>query len=831
MRAWSSWRILSGMQLREQPLRAALTALAITLGVALGVAVYLINASALNEFEGATRSLLGSADLTVRAPASGFDEELFVRLAHDRQVEALSPMLDLDATLPNRRQSLQILGVDVFRARTLQPALTATIGPDITRLFAPDAIVLTGAAADELGLHRSDRLTLMLGSSAVSLRIVDVAPGDALSGALGIMDIASAQWTLGQLGRLNRIDLRLSPGVDREQFRERLAATLPSGVVVSTPERESARQASATRAYRLNLDLLASVTLLTGAFLVFSTQALAVLRRRAAVGLLRTLGVTRGELQRALLGEGMLLGACGGLLGVLLGAAIAALMLGLHGADLGNGQLRSAQAALLYDPRALLAFLACGIAAAIGGAWIPAREAARRAPALALRAGDAEPALQRRSPTLPGVALICLGGALALLPARGSLPWGGYGAIAALLLGAVLLLPALMRGALRALPQTGRAELDVSLAQLRGSAATAAVSLAGVVVSFSLMVAMAIMVHSFRDSFELWLVKLLPADLQLRAAVGSDTASLSAQDQQRIARLPSVARCDFRRVQSIYLNAAPTTLIARHLGANPGAVLPLVQSGPRTQSARRAWVSEALADAGYRPGSALELPLGGRGVLFRVAGVWRDYQHAGGAVVIDRQDYIGATGDGTATEASIWERPHADTAATEAAIRAQVTAGRTLEIVSSDELRARSLTIFDRVFGITYALEAVAVLVGLAGISVAASSAALARRAQFGMLRHIGMLRGQILALLASEGVLLSTLGALFGLVLGTLLSLILIFVINRRSFHWSIDLAVPWLQLMLLMGAVIAAAAVTALWSGRAALNEDALRAVREDW
>lgn len=833
MSAWSGWRILSGMQLREQPLRAALNALAIALGVALGVAVYLINDSALSDFEHATRALLGSADLTVRAAASGFDEQLFVRLARNPQVEALNPMLDLEATLPNRRQSLRIVGVDVFRARALQPALAAAIGPQVTRLFAADAVVLTRRAAEQLGLQRSDRLTLVLGSRAVALRIVDVAPDDALGDALGIMDIASAQWMLGQLHRLNRIDLRLAEGVDPERFRRQLAQQLPPGVVVSTPELERAREASATRAYRLNLDLLASVTLLTGAFLVFSTQALAVLRRRAAIGLLRTLGVTRRELQQALLGEGLLLGLLGAILGVGLGAVIAALMLRVHGADLGNAQLRSNQAGLMLDPRPMLAFLILGIAAAVAGAWVPAREAARRAPALALRAGDEEPALQQLSTTSIGVTLLGVGGALALLPARGSLPWSGYGAIAALLLGAVLLLPALMRTALRAIPQSGRAVLDVALAQLRGGVGIATVSLAGVVVSFSLMVAMAIMVHSFRDSFELWLVKLLPSDLQLRAAVGSDTANLSAEEQRRIARLPGIARADFRRVQSVYLDGASTTLIARSVRADPEAVLPLVRSAPQDRSspAPPAWVSEELADQGHRPGSILELPLDGRPRRFRVAGVWRDYQHAGGAVVIDRDDYIGATGDRTATEASIWQRPHVDTAATEAAIRAQVGAGRTLEILSSAELRERSLMIFDRVFGITYALEAVAVLVGLAGISVAASSAALARRAQFGMLRHIGMLRRQILALLACEGVMVSALGAAFGLSLGAILSLVLIYVINRRSFHWSIDLAIPWLQLSLLSGVLVTAAALTALWSGRAALSEDAVRAVREDW
>ena len=138
---------------------------------------------------------------------------------------------------------------------------------------------------------------------------------------------------------------------------------------------------------------------------------------------------------------------------------------------------------------------------------------------------------------------------------------------------------------------------------------------------------------------------------------------------------------------------------------------------------------------------------------------------------------------------------------------------------------------FDRTFLVTYALEAIAVLVGLLGISVAASSTALARRAQFGMLRHLGMLRRQVLWMFASEGLALSGIAVLYGLVLGALLSLILVYVINRQSFNWSIDLVIPWTQLASLSLLLIAASAVTSLWSGRAAMSLDSIRAVREDW
>jgi putative ABC transport system permease protein len=214
-----------------------------------------------------------------------------------------------------------------------------------------------------------------------------------------------------------------------------------------------------------------------------------------------------------------------------------------------------------------------------------------------------------------------------------------------------------------------------------------------------------------------------------------------------------------------------------------------------------------------------------------VAGIWRDYARTAGSVVISRQAYVAATGDGSANEGSVWLNDGAGAAPAEAALRAQFARGDSLEILTSTALRARSLQIFDRAFAITYALEAIAVIIGLTGVSFAASSTALARRAEFGMLRHIGMLRRQIVGMLAGEGILTGAFGVGYGLILGGALSLILVYIVNRQSFHWSIDLAIPAWQLAILSLTLIAAAAVTAIWSGRAATSQDAVQAVREDW
>jgi putative ABC transport system permease protein len=836
---WAACRALTLSQLREQPVRVLATVLAIALGVALGVAVYLINTAALGEFDQATRRLIGQPDLIVRGAAAGFDESLFAQLAREPSVALASPVLELPVSLvPASRAALRVLGLDPFRATALQPDLIGALGPDITRLFAHDAIVLSRAAADELELARGDRLPINVDGAVQMLQVIDVLPEEVYPEPLGVMDIAAAQWTLARLGRINRIDLRLRPGVDPARARERLSALLPAGVLLVNPRIERGRASTATRAYRVNLGVLALVALLTGGFVVFSTQWLSIMRRRTALGLLRALGLTRTELQLALLAETAGTGVLGAALGVALGLLLALILLHSVGADLGNAQLAATGVRLRVQALPLLGFALIGTLAAIAGGAIPAWQAAQRAPALALKAGDAEQDLRRIATTIPGVALVATGALLAWLPPLGGLPVSGYCSIAALLIGSVLLVPALTQGVLTMLPRTGEVVTDTAFAQLKGSLSSASVSLASIIVSFSLMVAMAIMVHSFRDSFELWLAKLLPADIQFRTSFGGDTATVSPELQARIAALDGVARAEFRRTQSILLRAdrPPVTLIARELSADrPGDTLPLIREAPRPRDAAAlppAWISEAVTDLyGYQPGERIELPLAGRQQKFFIAGIWRDYVRSSGAIVIRRQDYIGATSDRAANEGALWRAPHADPEALRAAIRATLGSADTIELVSSEELRQRSLLAFDRAFLVTYALEAIAVLIGLLGVSVAASGTALSRRAQFGVLRHLGLLRRQVLWMFAGEGVALSVIAVLYGLLLGALLSLILVYVINRQSFHWSIDLAVPWSQLAGLSLSLIAASALTSLWSGRAAVSRDPIRAVREDW
>ena len=420
--------------------------------------------------------------------------------------------------------------------------------------------------------------------------------------------------------------------------------------------------------------------------------------------------------------------------------------------------------------------------------------------------------------------------------------------MALILIGAIALMPrlaALIFTALARVWPAGRGGTlpTLTLGRLANAPNQASIALGGVLSSFALMVAMAIMVSSFRVSVDDWLVHLLSADLYVRVASSGDTAVLKPAEQQTIAALPGILRADFLRTSQLTLDPArpAVAILAREIDiADPGQALPLTDAVLSAGSLRRAlqtntalpaWVSEAMVDLyGYTPGKLVTLAIGGKPQRFVVAGVWRDYARQSGAIQIRLADYQTLSGELDVTDVALRLRPLATTAQTITALRA-LPFGATLTFSDPGEIRALSLKIFDRSFAVTYVLELVAIVIGLFGVAATFSAQTLARAKEFGMLRHIGMTRRQILMLLAAEGSLLTAIGIGAGFAVGFCISLILVFIVNPQSFHWTMQLHVPWSALLLVALVLLLSAALTALLSGRLAVSGSALRAVNEDW
>jgi putative ABC transport system permease protein len=836
---------------RAQPGRALVQVAAIAIGVALGTAVHLINASALSELSAAERSLSGAADLSVVGPPEGFDETWYERIATDPAVAVAAPLLEVDATVDepaarsagatrSRGAALRIIGIDALRSALIEPDLVGTPaggGPALADLLG-EGLFVSATALAQLRRAVGDRITLVLGARRIELRIVGELP--AARDAIATMDLGFAQWRLDRLGRLSRIDVKFAPGADPSAAQQ--AWQLPPEVRIERPEAALDREQGLSRAYRVNLDVLSTVALFTGAFLVYSLQSQAVVARRPQLALLRMLGASRAQIARMLIAEAAAFGSVGALLGLALGVVLADAALRTLGGDLGGGYFAGIRPHVSIDPLGGLLFFALGLAAAVGGAWLPAQEAAAQPPAPALKAG-AEPTPGSQRPrrwiAAAGFALTAL---LLIVPPIREIPLAAYASIGALLMATIALKPLIaphlfgplarwVSGRLRSAREAPAWLAATRLARLPRFAAIGA---AGILAAFALMVAMATMVASFRSSFDEWLERMLPADLYARAAPAGTTAQFSPQDLERMRSEPAVARAQFSRSLRIVLDPsrAPVVLIARAIDrAQPRATLPLVGAGFAVEPpAVPVWVSEAIADRfNARPGSELKLPIAG-GARVTVAGVWRDYARQAGSIVIDADDYERITGDSSRTDAALWLK---------AGQSPEQVAQRLIGMLDTPsaqfgqpgQIRELSLRLFDRTFSVTYLLEWAAIAIGLAGLAATFSAQAIARTREFGMLRHLGVTRGQVLTLLVAEATLVTLLAAALGFAAGLGVAWILVAIVNPQSFHWTMDLRLPWRSVAALAGALLAAAAATSTLAGRRALSIDAVRAVKDDW
>jgi len=912
-------KTFSWQELRQHPWRNAAAVLAVMLGVALAFSVHLINASALNEFAQAARTVGGQSDLTLRAVQGQFDEVLYRQVASQPEVALASPVLEIGSYLQTAagKRAVRVLGVDALLVPGVSPDLmplpdTPARTAQMQRnarfaLFAPGQVFLNPTArrllaettdsADASAAPAIERVQLQSGMQWLSARIAGSVR--ASGQALLVMDLGAAQELFGKQGQLSRIDLRLQPGVDREVFARQLQASpgWPAGVGVATADDAQSQISNLSRAYRVNLTVLALMALFTGAFLVFSVLSLSVAKRAQQFALLGVLGLSARARLTLVLWESLALGLVGSLGGLALGGALAALALKLLGGDLGGGFFQGTAPALQFSATAALIYGGLGVAAALAGGWWPARAAQQLPPAQTLKGlGSLGSAPQRHWVSF---VLIAFSAILTGVPPLFGIPLAAYVSIALLLVGGITALPWLIGLLLDWLsPRLARHTLPLlAVERARRQRNTAAVAVSGVVASLSLAIALTVMVASFREAVTQWLDQMLPADLYVRSAGSlgsSDTIFFTPDFVAAATRLNGVTRLQTQRTLPLSLQSTQpaVALLAREL-ADPARSLPLLAAPLAVPAGQIGiYVSEAVVDLhGATVGQDFPLlskafrPLAQTGqappATFFVSGVWRDYARQSGAIAIARTDFERLTGDTRSNDLALWLANAADAprvqrelqalaargnepashpqpdprtpgdelspqpAASQPALSASdntpvsssadgshtAVADDLLEFGTSAQIRAISLTLFDRSFAVTYWLQAIAIGIGLFGVAASFSAQVLSRRKEFGLLTHLGLTRRQILTVVALEGVAWSALGAIAGLGLGLLVSVVLVHVVNPQSFHWSMDLMLPWPRLLLLCLAVVLAGTLTAWLAARAAASQDAVLAVKEDW
>jgi len=813
----------------------------VAIGVMLAVAIHTVNHSALAAFGQALDTVNGQASAQLMAPLGDID---------DRQIDvwdgrrAALGIRTVSPVLVVRTDRLTILGLDFFKAALVSSSLMPSLSDNATDLFNAKALFLSAAALKALNVSVGDNIVLQHGPESVSLLVAGEVPG-AASQVIGVMDIGSAQWAFNRLGVVSRLDLRLEDGQTPLGLRAVLEAQSETLQVVATQDRDR-RMSLLSRAYRVNLSVLAMVALLTGGFLVSTAVNLSIVRQRSELALLGVLGASEIWLRRFVWAQGGLIGTLGGVVGVGMGLLLAAVLMHWFGGDLGGNYFAKSQPPMVMDWMAMALLALSATLMGLGSAWLPLLQINWRQPMAVLRAGQAE-TLVFTPPTLKwSLFAACLSMGLLWMPSLDELPWAAYGSIAALLGAGLLAMPWVLSrlwGGLSSALMHLRVSAVFRLAVWRLAQAPSAATplITGTVAAFSLTVAMMVMVSSFRTSVSDWLNRVLPADLYTMSQTMLDQPGVDAKMQEAIAAVPEVKRVEASRQRSLRLayDRPEVVLIAKPLNLqDPMQSLALVGQAklppPDGQSRLVVFGSEAMADLyGWRPGQEASLPLTAQGQQrVWVGGLFRDYGRQHGTVVMSAHDYERLTGDRSRSSLSVWLVNGADPAKVVAQLETLGPEATQLKWISASDIRQLSLKIFDRSFAMTYALEAAALFVALFSVAAGVTGQLILRRREFGVLAHLGMSDSDRLRLVSLEVGLLLVLAIAWASLLGGLISQILIHKVNPESFHWTMNTHFAWGQWVLISGLLLAIGVLAARWAARQGLDPKRLaESLRADW
>ncbi len=847
--SWPAFRALlrvAGSQALRRPLQSGLLVLGVALGVAVVVAIDLANGSALAAFELSTDAVAGRASHRVVGGPTGIDEAVYARLRIQAGLRASAPVVEgLVAVRELGSAPVTLLGVDPFAEPPFRSFLNTGGGGGADDddaaggsqsdgdaaltafLVQPGTVLLSRTVAERSGLTVGDPLAVSTGSREVTLTVAGLLdPADdltrrALEGLL-IADISTAQETLGRLGQLDRIDLLLPRDpAPAEAALSRVRAVLPPGYDVVPASEQQATVAAMTGAFQLNLTALSLLALLVGMFLIFNTVRFSVVQRRPLIGTLRTLGVTRREIFGIILAEAVFLGALGSLLGLALGVVLGRAAVGLVTQTINDLYFVVTVRDVPVPAGTLLRGGLLGVAAAVVAALLPAMEATAVPPVTALRRSDFEAKSRQGVPRVLALAGLCLLAAGALLALPGERVDVGFAGMAALVFAFALATPAITLALMAvARPVTGRlfgmvgrmAPRDVTRALSR-----TAVAIAALMVAVCVSIGVSLMVGSFRQTVILWLEDTLRADVFVSPAAVTAARGRGTLDPDLVpdlAAMPEVARLS---------TAQPVTLRSPELGpVNVVAVTEDIAGGRRPYLAAKVpadqvWglvrrgdavtVSEPFArrhKVGVGDTLTLQSESGPR--RYEIVGVFYDYGNQQGTVFLADAAYRDGWSDDRITSVGLFLVPGVDADAFVRDLPARLP-GQRLSVQSTRGLRTAVLQVFDRAFAITYALQVLAILVAFIGVLSALMALQIERQREFATLRATGFTQRQLGALSFLETGLIGAVAGLLSWPAGLSLALLLIYVINRRSFGWTIQTQLePTVFLRALLLAVAAA-------------------------
>jgi putative ABC transport system permease protein len=823
----------------------------VALGDAAVVAINLAGDAAAGSFHSSMETLAGKDDFEVTA-AGGLPQAIVARLARLPYALRVSPRIEDHAMVAGAAQTVQtvpLIGVDVVAEANNAGTIVgdATAGEGLEHINDADAVWVTRGLGKAVG----DGIQLLINDQARQYVVRGLIPNSAQIGTDAIlMDIGAAQLATGKSGRVDRILIKAPDATNDENnfdlWQSKLQQALPAGVLLNAQGTETAANRRMLAAFRWNLRMLSGIALLVGAFLIYNAVSVSVVRRRADIGTIRALGASRGAVMVAFLLEAALFGVAGSLAALPLGRMLAAGAVGMLSTTVNALYVSSSPGAMTLSAGSVMLALVAGIGVAVGSALAPAREASMVPPIEAMARGrrEFEVRVDRKRDAWIGLVLGVLGALAALGPPIAGKPLLGYLSALLFVASAALLAPLVVYRATSAGSTELRRLLGVEALlasrSLGGSLRRTSVLVAALATAIAMMTAVGIMVGSFRQTVLTWLDSELPADLYLApaGAMGGDLhPTIAPEVADRIAATPGVESVSRLRAYEIQYLGLPATLAGASQGRHaPRQNLIFFSRRPRADILRElaagdnAVVSEPFANKHHvKVGDTITLPLGEQRVAFRVIDIFYDYGHEAGYIVLDWGTLRRYLPDTAPTNLAVYLAPGADLERTRAAIQ-KATANTRLMMLSNGQIRQQAIRVFDQTFAITYAVEAISILVAIGGVAGALISIVIDRRREFGVLRYLGATSAQIRKLILVEAGLIGILANVLGLALGYVLSLVLVYVINKQSFGWTIQFHWPVAVLLASLSIVYVATVLAGLFPARLAVRLDPMAVVHEE-
>lgn len=805
----------------RHPWQLGLTLLSIALGTAVMVAVDLANSAATRSFDRSIDVLSGPMTHEITAVDGNIADDVYRTLRLDRHLRRTLPLVEGRITAGD--DSHDLIGTDPFAFLGMELGAHAPSGLQGETLSAlltePGGVVIPRSIAKKLNIVTGDTFAVSASGKTTQLRVLTVTDPTADSWLADriLADIATTQDLLGKIGSLSRIQLRLT-----EAEAITLEESLPGALQLQAYQQQQVTFAEMTEAFRVNLAAMSLLAVLVGVFLVYNTMSFAALQRRQTFALLRMTGATGAQLFRLLLVEASVLGVIGSAVGVALGIALGQGLLMLVARTISDLYVEISPTQIGIAPATVLRSVAITLFAVLAATLVPARSVARTAPVIAEQRSQQE--ARRGTPRMllfTGMATMLA--SVVLIALSGQSLAAGFTALFVFVVGYSLCVPPLMLALLRgceALPLFRRSVGRLALRGLQSSLSRTGLATVALTIAVSATVGVGLMTGSFRASVADWLNTTLGSDLYVSASSDSEgERRLDAAWVQAAGRVPGVIDVSTGSNRNLQINGENVRALV--LGSTGHSARGFEFIAGNTDHAQRQFsdgnaliVSEPLAyRQGISPGDRVRVRTVTSGTIaLPVAGVYRDYSSSRGMVVVPRVLYERHWPDRDVSNLGISLEADADI---ETVISAMQALAEQLPgdaaVISNRAIRDSSLAIFDRTFVITDVLKVLVILVAFIGVFSALMALFLEKGREFAVLRATGMTPGQLQRLVLSQAALVGLLAGLLSIPLGWVLSEILIEVINRRSFGWTMQRhffpAIPLEALLLSIVAALLAA------------------------